>query len=100
MNKIVLCIILPLAFTLQAKKDSVFDALERRDLKAVRHALWRIKVTEEDLVEFRAYAEDLKKQYETQNSVFKSLPDLTRTIIGAALCLGRLLRGLCLSYAL
>ena len=93
MNKKLLSMILLLVFSVQANQDSVFEALEKRDLKAVRHNIWRTKVSVEKLNEYIAFTKDLIRYHEERSSVLKSLPDLARTLVGAGICVGGLFCG-------
>ena len=92
MNKKLLSMILLLVFSVQANQDSVFEALEKRDLKAVRHNIWRTKVSVEKLNEYygsRKILLDIMKN----GARSESLPDLARTLVGAGICVGGLFCG-------
>ena len=85
--------ILPFAFLAQANQDSVFEALENRNLKEVRHNIWRTKINVNKLNEYIAFTKDLIRYHEEQSSVLKSFPDLAKTIAGVGICLGGLFCG-------
>ena len=90
----ILFLIMPLLLTLSldAKKDKVFAAIRKGNVKEFRHAVRRIKdLKEKDIAELIAYTEDFITYYREKRSILKSGRDFVRTLAGACICVGGLI---------
>lgn len=93
MKKNLLFFIMPLLLTLSlnAKKDKVFAAIRKGDVKEFRHAVRRIKdLKEKDIAELIAYTEDFITYHREKRSILKSGRDFVRVASGAGICLAGL----------